>query len=357
MEAAQDDDAEETPVPVLLAQARSTKKEILKLGEKLVQSDARPSWLQLTHSASTQLNNIADMKAQRGELVARLRLDVEALSSSVARLGAQSKEHGASFNFFRCCRRQSDPALALKRAHLSDEVRDLRQFVEGNLDSKPGQGQPLLEEIAQATRPWNFMLELIRRRSEPHMEHYGYTMNIKKIWRIPTNATLQQFEEQAWTLGEPAHLFHGTSVENAANIVAHGFRVPRDGEQCGMMGRGIYFAECPLKSVNFTRKEDPISRIFRWVRGEATSEVGGLQMLLCDVYLGRSKTLRSAQPSLDPSVEFKAGALSQFFGFGDYNSVLVPGGVFSPVNVAEYVVFESYQAIPRYLIEFKRRKK
>lgn len=78
-------------------------------------------------------------------------------------------------------------------------------------------------------------------------------------------------------------------------------------------------------------------------------------MLLCDVYLGRSMTVRSAKPCLNPEVDLKGGAVSEAFGLGNYNSIYVPGGffLFAAVSVSEYVVYEPHQAIPKYLIEFE----
>ncbi len=51
--------------------------------------------------------------------------------------------------------------------------------------------------------------------------------------------------------GKPSNvkrLFHGTRRESARAIVHGGFCLPPRG---GMYGRGIYFADCPLKSLQY----------------------------------------------------------------------------------------------------------
>lgn len=83
------------------------------------------------------------------------------------------------------------------------------------------------------------------------------------------------------------------------------------------------------------------------------------QLLLCDVYLGRSKTLRHAAPTFNPAEDLKPSWWEQrlqAFGFmaeGDYDSAFVPGGWFGAVNVAEYVVYQAFQGVPKYVIEFE----
>merc|ERR1712039_348148 len=75
-------------------------------------------------------------------------------------------------------------------------------------------------------------------------------------------------------------------------------------------------------------------------------------MLLCDVFLGRTKTLRRSK-QVDPAKDLAAGVLGKAFNFGDYNSVLAPGGLFGAVHVPEWIIYEPFQAIPRYAIEFE----
>mmetsp|Transcript_42860 Transcript_42860/g.114955 ORF Transcript_42860/g.114955 Transcript_42860/m.114955 type:complete len:86 (+) Transcript_42860:2-259(+) len=76
-------------------------------------------------------------------------------------------------------------------------------------------------------------------------------------------------------------------------------------------------------------------------------------MLLCDVYLGKSRTLRSARPRFNPSRDLRRSRLLRCVGASSYNSVRVPGGAFGTVKVTEFVVYSESQAIPRFLLEFE----
>jgi len=50
-------------------------------------------------------------------------------------------------------------------------------------------------------------------------------------------------------------LFHGTSWEGAKGIIANGFQLP---DYPGMFGKGIYFADSPLKSWQYASREEAI---------------------------------------------------------------------------------------------------
>eukprot|EP00927_Polykrikos_kofoidii_P084568 TRINITY_DN8945_c0_g1_i4.p1 TRINITY_DN8945_c0_g1~~TRINITY_DN8945_c0_g1_i4.p1 ORF type:complete len:465 (-),score=38.28 TRINITY_DN8945_c0_g1_i4:532-1926(-) len=75
-------------------------------------------------------------------------------------------------------------------------------------------------------------------------------------------------------------LYHGTPRPSAQAIVSHGFRLPT---KAGMFGKGIYFADCPLKSWQYTDGRS----VFR----------PGI-VLCCWVELGRSSPQGSASVSL-----------------------------------------------------------
>merc|ERR1712048_171599 len=172
-----------------------------------------------------------------------------------------------------------------------------------------------------------------------------------------------QQESQAAHLGAPTKLFHGTSMENALKIVKSGFQLPT---KKGMFGRGVYFADTPLKSATFSPENvDLRERIQRlagsvqekgfaegllhWAKGRKR----GGQMLLCDVYLGKAKTLRRSCRDFDPDADLKGGFFRELTGLGDYNSAYAPAGWFAAVNVPEYIVYQAHQGIPKYLIEFQ----
>lgn len=188
------------------------------------------------------------------------------------------------------------------------------------------------------------------------MKHYRYSVEMKRLHRVlPTEAT-QQLERSASKLGKPTQLFHGTTPEAANNIIKDGFKLPTRG---GMFGRGVYFAKDPLKSVCFAGVASPPPNNSWWTfffGGSNGEEERWRNMLLCDVYLGKVKTLRRAQPGFTPR-NLRRGCCLRRLGFREYNSVRAPGGCCGSVRVTEYVVYEQYQGIPRYLIEFDKEPK
>merc|ERR1712004_376828 len=102
-----------------------------------------------------------------------------------------------------------------------------------------------------------------------------------------------------------------------------GFRLPKYN---GMFGPGLYFAGTPLKSAEFGKRNDSFSGSFLRCAASTMKEERG-QMLLCDVYLGKTRTLRHPAPAFDPLQDLQGGWVQQNIGLGDYNSVYAPGGL------------------------------
>ena len=126
-------------------------------------------------------------------------------------------------------------------------------------------------------------------------------------------------------------LFHGTRMENAHGIVTGGFRLPR---HSGMFGKGLYFADTPLKSLQYTG--------ISW---------GWRYMLVCEVELGNSKTQRGAKDVKKEDLE--RGWLPTVMGQRSFQSVTAATGL-GGVRVPEYVVYKPAQAVPRYLLEISQ---
>lgn len=213
-----------------------------------------------------------------------------------------------------------------------------------------------LEEVGSTEAGWREVSDLLQRSSKDYIRHYGFSLRLKKLWRIKQSTQLQEYESIAKALGSPTHLFHGTSFDRALKITKSGFKVP---QKAGMFGRGIYFADCPLKSANFA--PDAATGSFKRIVEHGLSgfwkkEEG--QILLCDVYLGQSKTLRRACKNLNPVTDLKPSSwleklVGAFNGVQEYQSAYVPGGFFGAVNVSEYVVYQEHQGIPKYVIQFE----
>lgn len=75
-------------------------------------------------------------------------------------------------------------------------------------------------------------------------------------------------------------------------------------------------------------------------------------MLGCEVYLGKSRTMRAARPNFEPGKGLRRSWPLRAIGAKGYNSVRAPGGKLGCVKVTEYVIYQEFQAIPKFLIEF-----
>jgi len=220
--------------------------------------------------------------------------------------------------------------------------------------------QDVLEEITEEDEAWASVSKLVEERSSKYTTHYGYSIRVKRLWRVrPTDVLLgHETSVSEEKLGPPERLFHGTSAANTRNIIQEGFKLPT---RAGMFGKGIYFAKCPLKSANYSREEFSLSGVVAGIgrfmnQGlkQALQQQEG-HMLLCDVHLGRVRTVKRANNKLDPAKDLKSDWLTGLLGYGDYNSVHAPGGFFlwNAVRVSEYIVYKPSQGIPRYLIQYE----
>merc|ERR1719412_1902660 len=106
---------------------------------------------------------------------------------------------------------------------------------------------------------------------------YPFTLDIVELLTVRNAKLAAQFERaKANTLPEDPfgpnirRLYHGTSAAAAKEIIAEGFQLPTG---AGMFGRGIYFADTPLKSWQYSSKTG-----WDWI-------------LVCDVILGRQKQM------------------------------------------------------------------
>lgn len=227
---------------------------------------------------------------------------------------------------------------------------------EGRIAAADDPARHFLEEVSSGDKDWVDISELLGSRSKDFTTRYHYTLKLKKLWRVVPSERLQQHEAKAKELGKPTQLFHGTSAANALTIVKDGFKLP---EKRGMFGRGVYFAETPLKSARFAPDDSKWSLRRLFQEGPRFGDNKEGHLLLCDVHLGNSKTLRKAAANLNPAEDLKPPwPLQQLRNLGvsgieDYNSVYVPGGWFGAVNVSEYVVYQEHQGLPRYLVEFE----
>lgn len=127
-------------------------------------------------------------------------------------------------------------------------------------------------------------------------------------------------------------LFHGTPRVNAQAILSDGFRLP---SKAGMFGKGIYFADCPMKSWQYT------DGLRSWRAGV---------ILVCWVELGKAKHAKNARPGLTRPP--KRSLWQWIKREGPYESVIgddhTTGGT---LRVPEYVVFDPTKVEVDYVLE------
>mmetsp|Transcript_102369 Transcript_102369/g.318901 ORF Transcript_102369/g.318901 Transcript_102369/m.318901 type:complete len:403 (-) Transcript_102369:38-1246(-) len=127
-------------------------------------------------------------------------------------------------------------------------------------------------------------------------------------------------------------LFHGTRRECALGIIQDGFRLP---SHPGMFGKGIYFADCPLKSWQYT---------------DGVKNIRNGLIMLCWVELGRQSHQKQARNELTrpPRRTFMQWLRSE----ERYTSVVGDdkdaGGA---LRVPEYIVYDTNKIAIQYICE------
>jgi len=173
-----------------------------------------------------------------------------------------------------------------------------------------------------------------------YQDKYHFGMQISAIYKV-NNGLLEgnydKFRSAHRKQGKTKNikrLFHGTARATARVIVADGFKLP---EHPGMFGKGVYFAGCPLKSLQYSGRSGTL--------------------LLCEAELGLTKVQYSAHNDLQPQRDFKRGWFAKVIGCEDFDSIEAPAGFFGSVRVPEYVIYKPEQAVPRYLLVAKATPK
>ena len=151
--------------------------------------------------------------------------------------------------------------------------------------------------------------------------------NVVKIEKITNVALQKKWLECSLKRFDPSRTalkFHGTSADAVDSIVKDGFRIG----SAGMYGAGVYFATDSSKSAQ---------RLYT---------KGSNQLLLCEILLGRSKTVDKAMNDM---------TLQKLKGQG-YDSLYAKRGTRGTGGVLydEFVVYDPHQAIPRYIVHYSR---
>lgn len=148
-------------------------------------------------------------------------------------------------------------------------------------------------------------------------------LRVGKIWKVSNPHLEKCFAEGCSDLfvDDPAVVvkFHGTSEGNAAEILAHGFKLPI---KPGVYGKGIYFASDSTKSARYMRGEFGV-------------------LLVCKVALGKVLTLQKRDKTLDQST-MKTKGYDSVYAARDSKST---GGVYND----EYIVYDGCQVLPTFV--------
>ncbi|GLJ17149.1 hypothetical protein SUGI_0296770 [Cryptomeria japonica] len=175
---------------------------------------------------------------------------------------------------------------------------------------------------------------LVRDRTEKFIQpKHGILPIVTKIEKVSSVHLKIKFLETQKDLISPTSptqlLFHGTSDQGIQGIIKKGFELPPPDKQ-NMFGRGIYFATDSSKSAQqiYTK--------------------GSNKLLLCEVLLGRTWTVQQVNPymaKMDKQQINKKGYDSLFSKRDGKGK----GGTLYD----EFVVYDPYQAIPRYIVHYK----
>eukprot|EP00927_Polykrikos_kofoidii_P060495 TRINITY_DN55458_c0_g1_i1.p1 TRINITY_DN55458_c0_g1~~TRINITY_DN55458_c0_g1_i1.p1 ORF type:complete len:451 (+),score=69.65 TRINITY_DN55458_c0_g1_i1:81-1433(+) len=201
---------------------------------------------------------------------------------------------------------------------------------------------PNLSEVHRSSHEFQTQCDCFMASCLPWADKYDFELSVKSLFRVtrPGDPTLEGAEGVR-------SLFHGTQWESAKGIVCDGFRLP---DKPGMFGKGIYYADCPLKSWRYCFPTKLMSEVMPRLTGH-----GGL-IFMCSVSLGKVREEKAAAPHL---VGYRKTLLAWFRGNRDaYDSVVglteESGGA---LRVPEYVIFKTNQVQLAYLFEVEHVKK
>lgn len=207
--------------------------------------------------------------------------------------------------------------------------------VAASMDAAVGFMQPYEGTLVEGEELEN-LRAFVDAQCRPHADRYGFALELRSAYRVhkpEMERRLEEFQSSLRTEGKPSNqqrMFHGTTASAARAILSTGFALPR---RAGMFGKGIYFADCPLKSWQYCRWYGP--------------------MLVCDVELGTSKIQRTSKSNMEPERDFQRGWLMRMLGNCNYDSVTAR----SCVRVPEYVIYRPEQVVPRYVLVLKQKEK
>jgi len=182
--------------------------------------------------------------------------------------------------------------------------------------------------------------KFVMSQCDNYADKYDFSMVLERAFKVSNSRLKYDFDKFGETLHKKGkssnqlQLFHGTQSSHAASIVADGFRLPN---KAGMFGKGVYFADTPLKSLQYTQNGDSGT------------------ILLCLVELGNTKIQRRANHEAEASM--KSSCFMGMLGVKSFDSITAPALPHGSVRVPEYTVFKPSQVLPQYLLCVRQTKK
>lgn len=226
-------------------------------------------------------------------------------------------------------------AIESQYSLLDDLESSIEQVKAGALENREKKEEKITEkvfgaELSQVTDP-NVIAEIDRfYKKTLSNTHASSHFRINRVFEVSIDSMASAFEKDGKDIGNIQRLWHGTRVSNVLSILKSGLIIPPTtaSHVCGrMFGNGLYFSDQSTKSLNYSYGF--------WDR-KPVDDV--CYMFLFDVAMGVSFSPRYS----DYSLKLPAG----------HHSTFVKGGT-AGVKNNEMIVYNTYQAIPRYLIEFK----
>ena len=166
----------------------------------------------------------------------------------------------------------------------------------------------------------------VKKYVQPGHNWFPHVTRIEKVINLKLEIAWLEAKAEVFDPTRCDLKFHGTTAKACDEIIQSGFKLPTSGNQ--MFGPGIYFASDSSKSAQeqYTK--------------------GSNMLLVCEVLLGKSKTVHTACHDMRYSKLRREGYDSVFAKRGTKES----GGVLND----EFVVFSRKQAIPRYIVHYEK---
>jgi len=202
---------------------------------------------------------------------------------------------------------------------------------------------PDVREVDKASEEFRTQVEYFDTACQPWAHKYEFDLKVERLFCIDKPLAAAPPPRPSGTASEASQrLFHGTPWEAAMGIVCDGFRLPN---HPGMFGKGIYFADCPLKSWRYCFASKQMADTLPRFLGR------GGYILMCWVDLGTKRQEKEAKPQLKGYN--RRGWMAWLTGQrGAYDSVVgmteEEGGA---LRVPEYIVYDTKQVRPAYLFE------